>query len=354
MKLLKVPIVLLLGVVTLNSSLLAVGTPAGTVIDINPTIKYAMNNRKIEEKAPRARYIVDKVISFEVSRVNNIKQKTVKGLTLLAPFRVSNLGNSTENFVLNLSYGKIRDFSFQKSVIYIDKNGNNKLEKSEEVDASIVKNLTPDSNQMVWLGAVTPKNIGLNKKVSFGLKGEASSGDTNAVYKTATKQNDNSKEDIVFADKRSEDDNIQDNIYINRYVWSIKSNVELGIELETNIISADPLNGVCKNKKDANDGNYFSIPGATNIRSWKIYNNTTVTAKDIKFSMKANLAVEKFATSSRNTWWRSDSRVHVLLSSTGKIIGVGRFNRSNNSIDFTVKEIRGGEMVYPHIVTEIK
>ena len=354
MKLSKVTTLLLLGVVGFTSSSFAVGTKAGTIVEATPTIEYEMSGVEKKERVAKTRYIVDKVISFKVSRVTGVKQKTVKGLSLLAPFKVSNMGNSIENFVLNLSYGKIKDFTFESTVIYIDKNNNGKLEDFEEVDMSVVKNLRPDNNQLVWLGAVTPKNIGLNKKVSFGLKGEASSSDESGIYKEATKKNDNAKEDIVFGDSSSEGDTAQDNVYTNRYEWSVDSSVELDIRLSTNIMSADPVNGICKNQADALAGNYFSIPGATNIRSWEIHNDTTVMATDISFSVKADSRVEKFATSSKNTWWKSDSRVHVLLSSNKKIIGFGKFNSSKNSVDFSIKEMRGGEKIYPHIVTEVK
>lgn len=355
MRLSQVTTVLLIGVVGLTTTSLALGTKAGTIVEATPSVEYKMNSVEIkEERVAKITYIVDKLIRFKVSRVTGMKQKTVKGLTLLAPFKVSNIGNSTENFVLNISYGKTKDFTFKSTVIYIDKNRNGKLEDFEKVNIDIVKNLKPDDNQLVWLGAVTPNNIGLNKRVSFGLKGEASSNDKNSVYKDDSKKNNILKEDIVFGDDRSEDDAEKDNIYTNRYEWSVDSNIELSIKLSVNIMSADPVNGICKNITDALAGNYFSIPGATNIRSWEIYNNTAVTATDIHFSVKANDKVEKFATSSKNTWWKGDSRVHILLSSNKKIIGVGKFNSSTNSVDFIIKEMKGGEKVYPHIVTEIK
>jgi len=194
----------------------------------------------------------------------------------------------------------------------------------------------------------------LNDRVSFGLKGKASSGGEESVYKEESKKNDNLREDIVFGDDRSEDDSVQDNIYINRYVWSIDSNVDLGIRLFTNIITADPVNGVAKDKLDAQAGNYFAIPGATHVKVWEIYNDTVVTAEDIKFSVKADKKVEKFVTSSKNTWWRGDSRVHILLSSANEIIGVGKFDSNKNLVEFTIPKMRGGDKIYPHIVTEIK
>ena len=241
----KITVAVLIGVVAFNSSSFSYGCKVGTVIEVIPTIEYDMTSNQIKDKAPKAKYTIDKIISFKVTRVTDIKQKSVKGLSLLVPFRVSNIDNSTENFVLNLSYGKIKDFTFD-------------------------------------------------------------------------------------------------------------SNIELKIKLATNIVTADPLNGVCKSKKDAEEGNYFAISGATVVRSWEIYNDTTITAKNIKFFMSIDKKVEKIATDSKKTWWKSDRRVHILLSSTGKIIGMGKVNSNKNLIEFTIPNIKGGERLYPHIVTEIK
>jgi hypothetical protein len=102
MKLSKITTALLLGVVVFSSSSHALGTRAGTIIETEPTIEYEIENRKIKERVKKATYVVDKLISFKVERVTGVKQKAVKGLSLLAPFRVSNMGNSKENFVLNL------------------------------------------------------------------------------------------------------------------------------------------------------------------------------------------------------------------------------------------------------------
>jgi len=346
--------ILLLGIVGLNSSALAQGTKAGTEVVVKPTIEYKMDGAKVKEKVVKAKYVVDKVIQFKVTRVLGAEQKTVKGLTFLAPFKVLNSGNSIENFVLNFSYGADKQFSFDKTVIYIDKNRDGKLEASEEVDASVLKRLSPDKSQLVWLGAVTPKSVALNTKVRFGLQAKASGGGKDTVYKKATTYNVVEKEDIVFGDDDSENDAFFNNSYINRYLWSIQTDIDLGMKLSTNIMSADPLNGIAKDKKDAEAGKYFSIPGATHVRSWRIYNDSVVIAKDIHFSIDADSEVERFAKSSKNTWWKSDRRIHILRSSENKIIGEGEYNSRRNSVDFTIKELKGGESVYPHVVTVIK
>jgi len=354
MALSKFRTIFLLSMVAWNSSILAQGTKAGTSVYTYPTVEYRMDGKRVKEEVAKIKYIVDKIVQFKVTRVLELKQTTVKGLTFLAPFKVVNYGNSMENFVLNISYGDAKNFSFEKTVVYIDKNNNGKLEASEEVDNSVVKNLRPDSSQLVWLGAVTPKNIPLNKKVRFGLQAKASKGGENAVYSEATKINNILKEDIVFGDEDSENDDFFNNNYINRYLWTVQQSVDLGMKLEINIMSADPLNGIAKSRKEAESGKFFSIPNATHVRSWKIYNDSVVTAEDIHFSIDEDSKVERFAISSKNTWWKKDKRIHILLSSNNKVIGQGIYNKRKKSVEFTIKELRGGESVYPHVVTVIR
>jgi len=344
----------LFGVVVLNSSTFAEGTKAGTEVVMTPAIEYIMGGKIVKEQIVKSKYIVDKLVQFKVTRELDLKQTTVKGLTLLAPFKVTNSGNSVENFVLNISYGDVKNFTFDKTVIYIDKNNNGKLEASEEVNGNVIKNLRPGSNQIVWLGAVTPQNVVLNKKVRFGLEAQASSGGERAIYKEASKVNTVLKEDIVFGDGESENDTFFNNTYIDRYLWTIQPSIDLGMKLEINIMSADPVNGIAKTRKEAEAGKFFSIPNATHVRSWKIYNDSVVTAEDIHFSITEDSQVERFAISSKNTWWKNDRRIHVLLSSSNKIIGQGVYNKSKKSVDFTIKELRGGEAVYPHVVTVIR
>ena len=129
---------------------------------------------------------------------------------------------------------------------------------------------------------------------------------------------------------------------------------KLEMKLSWNIISADPVNGVCKDSKDAKSGKYKAIPGATTVRSWDIINHTKAVAKDVTFSIEIDSKVEKVATTSKNTWWRSDKRVHVIYVKGKGNIGAGRYNAKRNSVDFFFKEIKAGETIHPHIVTEIK
>jgi hypothetical protein len=121
-----------------------------------------------------------------------------------------------------------------------------------------------------------------------------------------------------------------------------------------NIISADPVNGVCKDANDAKSGKYKAIPGATNIRSWEIINNTTASAKDVKFSIKIDPTVERIATTSKNTWWKNDKRVHIIYVPKKGNIGEGIYRANSNSVEFFFKEIKSGETFHPYIVTEIK
>ena len=79
----------LFGMVVLNSSTFAKGTPAGTEIVVTPVIEYVMGGKTIKEQVVKSKYIVDKLIEFKVTRALDLKQTTVKGLTFLAPFNVT-------------------------------------------------------------------------------------------------------------------------------------------------------------------------------------------------------------------------------------------------------------------------
>lgn len=350
----KFTTVLLWGMVALKGSAFAKGTKAGTEVTVEPIIEYTIAGEKVKEEVEKAKYVVDKIVQFKVTRVAEMKQKSVKGLNLLAPFKVENDGNSIENFVLNVSYGRGKRIEFDKTVIYVDKNHNGKLESFEEVESNVIKNLRPGSSQLVWLGAVTPTELPSRKRIRFGLEAKASRGGRDSIYLESARVNNILKEDTVFGDSNSENDDFFNNKYITRYLWSIEKSINLGMKLETNIMSADPLNGIAKTKEEAEAGKFFSIPNATHVQSWKIYNESLVTVKDVYFSIPEKSDVEKFAKSSKYTWWSRDKRIHILLSSDNKIIGEGKYNSKRKSIDFRIKELRGGEVVYPHVVTTIR
>jgi hypothetical protein len=133
------------------------------------------------------------------------------------------------------------------------------------------------------------------------------------------------------------------------------NNVKLDITVVENFITADPINGTCKDWRDATSGRFKAIPGATSVRTWKIRNNTNTVAKDIKFDIKLDSKIEKVAKNNKKTWWRNESKyVHILSDTNGKIYSTGVYDAKTNSIKFTIKEIKPKQQVYPHVVTEIK
>ena len=118
MKLSKITTALLLGVMTFSSTASALGTRAGTVIETISSVKYKLGDSSQKMNAPTAKQIVDRLVSFDITRVTGEEQRIVKGENLLAPFKVSNMGNSVENIVLSSTYGERKDFSFENSIIY--------------------------------------------------------------------------------------------------------------------------------------------------------------------------------------------------------------------------------------------
>jgi hypothetical protein len=356
MKLSKVLAATLITSVGFTATAMASGTKAGTKISNQPVLEYSFGAETKTAKAPEASYVVDKVINFTVELKKDQKQKVIVGKHALGEFVITNKGNSVENFVLSGNYGSLKDFKFSSSKIYIDKNNNGVLDKSEMKHTPVLSKLAIDGKKTIWIDATTDIKTVVGKGNHFGLLARATAKGLKEIYTKQSTKNSMSKVDIIFADGAFGGDKVRDNQAIIRYIWTtVKSdnNVKLSMNIIHNVISADPINGVCKNLTDAKSGKYKAIPGATNVRAWSIENKTKEIAKSVKFSIKLNSNVEKIATSSAKTWWKNEKRVHILWTSKG-VVGEGKYNAKTNSVDFVIKEIKPGETYYPHIVTEIK
>jgi hypothetical protein len=492
MKLSKVLAITLFGTIALTSTAMASGTKAGTKITNTPTLSYSMGGTSKTLKAPASSYVVDKVINFTITRSEATEHKVVAGSTKMVEFRLTNIGNSVENFKLS-KWHNVNNIKFLSKKFYIDANGNGKLDKAERTDSTLVKKLAIDGSKKIWMELKIDSKAVVGKHSNSGVLAQAV--DASSKPYSASKVNRMAVEDIVFADgkvyapidkardgkmsmwygftitkgskielekhlefnhitadpkngisksrQEAESDkfqpvvnatrvkifevknatkakgkNIKVSIALNltdekvsktskytwwgkqekrvHIVWDKKSKKVVGVgkynpktkaidflikeinageklylhvvtvliknakveklemKLAWNIISADPVNGVCRDANDAKSGKYKAIPGATTVRSWDIINNTKSVAHNVKFSIKIDSKVERVATTSKKTWWRSDKKVHVIYVIGKGNIGEGKYNRKTNSVDFFFKSIKAGEKLHPHIVTEIK
>jgi hypothetical protein len=360
MKLSKVLAITLLGAIAMTNTAMASGTVAGTKITNTPTLSYSMGGTTKTLKAPTSAYVVDKVINFTVKRDTNIEHTIMVGGQAVAPYTITNIGNSVENFIVRGKQSPLKQFSFTKTQIFIDRNRNGVLDKAEKVNNIIISKLKVDGKRKIWLSVETSAKTALKKRNGYGVQVSASAKGIKEIYTKQTVKNTMAKVDIVFADTKygAGGDNIRDNRLISWYNWtSIQntSNVKLDItpygSLDTAmIVQHDPVNGMRRKGVSPK-----AIPGATVIKRWSIKNNTKTTAKNVKFSMKIDLKKEKFATNNKTTWWaaRKGYGTQILWDyKKGLMKGEGVIK--GNTITYIIPEIKPGQHVLPHMVTIVK
>ena len=360
MKLSRVLAITLLGAVAMTNTAMASGTVAGTKITNTPTLSYSMGGATKTLKAPTSAYVVDKVINFTVKRDTNMEHTVMVGGQAVAPYTITNIGNSVENFVVRGLQSPLKQFTFSKTQIFIDKNGNGVLDKAEKVNNNIIPKLKMDGKTKVWLAVNASEKTALKKRNGFGVQVSASAKGIKEIYTKQTATNTMAKVDIVFADTKygAGGDKLRDNKLISWYNWTSienSSNVKLDIspygKLDTAmIVQHDPVNGMRRKGVSPK-----AIPGATVIKRWSIKNNTKTTAKNVKFSMKIDLKKEKFATNNKTTWWagRKGYTTQILWDAKkGLMKGQGIIK--GNTITYTIAEIKPGQHVMPHMVLIIK
>jgi hypothetical protein len=360
MKLSRVLAITLLGAIAMTNTAVAKGTAAGTKITNTPMLSYSMGGEKKTLKAPVSSYVVDKVINFTLKRDTATEQKIQVGALAYAPYTLTNIGNSKENFVVRGNQSHVKGFKFTKTMVFVDKNGNGNLDKNEKVATSLVKGLKANKKTKVWIAVQTSTNTAIGKRNAYGIEVRATPKGVKEIYTKQTVKNSMAKMDIVFADGtyKASADKVRDNRLILWYGWNtVAVDGKLTTKLSWSRVSADPINGVCKDSKDAATGKYKAIPGATVIKSWYVQNLTKETAKNVKISMKINSKLEKVAKDSKKTWWKNDKRVHLIMNKVNgkwKTVGEGKYNSKTKAIDFVIKEMKPNSTYHLRIVTELK
>ena len=356
MKLSRVLAITLLGAIAMTNTAMAKGTVAGTKITNAPTLTYNMGGKDKTLKAPVSSYVVDKVINFTITRSEAQEHKVVAGSTKIVEFKLTNIGNSAENFKLS-KWHNVQNVKFLSKKFYVDGNGNDVLDKAEKVDSALVKKLAMDGSIKIWMELkIDPKAV-INKRSDSGLLAQAV--DASSKPYVATKNNRMGVEDIVFADGKvyAPVEKARDGKMSMWYGFTIVqgSNVKLDItpygKLDTAIIvQHDPVNGMRRTGVSPK-----AIPGATVVKRWSIINNTKTIAKNVKFTMSIDPKKEKFATNNKTTWWagRKGYGTQILwdykkglMKPQGVIKG--------NTITYTIPEIKPGQHVMPHMVFIIK
>jgi len=352
MKLSKVLALALISTVGFTSTAMAKGTIAGTRIINQPVLEYSFGNIKKTTKAPVASYIVDKVINFTLTRSEATEHKVVAGTTKLVEFKLTNIGNSAENFKLS-KWHNVQDVKFLSKKFYVDTNGNGILDKAEKSDSSLVKKLAIDGFKKIWMELkIDPKAV-INNRSDSGLLVQAVNSSSKPYVASAT--NRMNAEDIIFADGSyySQLDKVRDGKMTMWYGFTImKSDNNVKLDISTYhkdsaiTVTYDPINGT-KNPK--------AIPGAKLVKRWHIKNNTKTTATNVKFQISIDDKKEFFSKNNNNTWFAKENRPvqHVWKSGTG-VYKDAKCTVKGNSVTCIIPKIEPGVDMQPHIVVEVK
>jgi hypothetical protein len=349
MKLSKVLAITLLGAVATTNTAMASGTTAGTKISNTPTLTYSMGGANKSLKAPTSAYVVDKVINFTVKRDTNIEHTIMVGGQAVAPYTITNIGNSVENFIVRGKQSPLKQFNFTKTQVFIDKNGNGVLDKAEKVNNNIISKLKVDGKRKIWLSVETSAKTALKKRNGYGVQVSASAKGIKEIYTKQTVKNTMAKVDILFADTKygAGGDNIRDNILISWYNWTSienSSNVKLDIVKEYEKVIEDPVNGT----KDPK-----AIPGAQVLLKYQIINKTKTEAKNVTFTINYDVSKVRLAAPKEIAGYYGIEKPYFIIDSRGKEIGKA-VETKKGTITFTIPSIKAGVTYYPHTATIIK
>jgi uncharacterized cupredoxin-like copper-binding protein len=345
MKLSKVLAITLLGAVAMTNTAMASGTTAGTKISNTPTLTYSMGGANKSLKAPVSSYVVDKVINFTLTRSEATEHKVVAGRTKIVEFKLTNIGNSKENFKLS-KWHNVHNVKFLSKKFYVDVNGNGVLDKAEKVDNAFVKNLSMDKSRKIWMELkIDPKAV-IGKRSDSGILAQA----VNRSLKpyVASAKNTMNKEDIVFADGRvyAPVDKARDGKMSMWYGFTIiqdVNNVKLNIVKEYERVVKDPVNGT-RNPK--------AIPGAQVLLKYQITNKTKTEAKNVKFTINYDASKVRLAASKEIVEY-GVKKPYFITDSRGRETGRA-VESKKGTITFTIPSIKPGVTYYPHTATIIK
>jgi hypothetical protein len=267
----------------------------------------------------------------------------------LVGFKVSNLGNSVENFALTRD-GSIHEFDYSKNVFYVDADNSGVLEESEKVDTALISSLAMDGSQIIWMEVETDAVSLLGKINKDGVMVEAVDASSNPY--TASTSNDIATEDVVFADGTNGVSAARDGKLVLWYKFTTIENLE-NVKLDVSIrstngqiITYDPVNGTT---------NPMMIPGAKIAKIWSIKNNTSTTATNVKFSVTIDSTKETFSTNLDNTWAEGESYpTQLVWNNTTNIATAIEGVIDGDVITYTIPEIQAGVEMMPHLFVEVK
>lgn len=162
--------VLILSLFGFSVSLLyAKGTSAGTAIDNQAQIHYALAGIDYNLTSNQNHFLVDQIVDLHLSWQDNTPIEVGagdEGRVLI--FSLTNLGNSTDLFSLTYEHNSSSDFSPSNPQIYIDSNANGIYDAGTDTLAADI-NLTADANVTLFVLADIPTDVNLSEISQDGI-----------------------------------------------------------------------------------------------------------------------------------------------------------------------------------------
>ncbi|MCH9740014.1 MAG: hypothetical protein K0U38_04120 [Epsilonproteobacteria bacterium] len=352
MKLSKFLSVALLGAVAFTSQAMAAGTVAGTEIKNQPTLNYSMGDAAKTADVEATSYLVDKVINFTLARVDAKEQTIIAGKTGMAAFKLSNIGNSVENFALS-NDGWTHEFDFSSKKFYVDADNSGSLEESEKIDTKLVSKLAIDGSTTVWMEVAVDEKVELSKANWEGVMAQAVDASANPYVASTT--NDLAVEDVVFADSSygAASDAERDGKLALHNKWTTIENPD-NVKLTVAPITSEPAVKVTYDPTNGTE-NPMMIPGAKVVKRWSIKNETSTTATDVKFSVAIDSETEYFAKDLSATWMAGRSQpTQFIWNNTTRTATDIEGVIDGDVITYTIPEIKAGEEMIPHLILRVK
>lgn len=257
-------------------SAFAVGTPSGTTISNQATVDYSVggvNQTQITSAA--ASFVVDSRIDLTVSEVSGNATQTTPGQNnVVATFRVTNTGNSTQGYQLSAVNEATGATLFSQSDNqdvnnlrwFVDSDGNGTYDAGSDA-ATNINTLATDADGesvVVFVLADIPVAATNGQYANVRLQAIAAVPGTNgATLATQTAGADNpAAVDVVFADAgRDATESAADQYEIRSAALTVTKNAA---------VISDPFNGTGADRK--------AIPGAVIQYTIVVTNNSTTTA----------------------------------------------------------------------------
>jgi uncharacterized repeat protein (TIGR01451 family) len=239
---------------SLNGTLHAAGTVAGTSITNTATVNYSVGgSAQSPVTSNTASFLVDRKVNLSVTEVGGAATSVSYGDNgQVTTFQVTNLTNATQDFRLFASqqlslaittFGLTDNMDMNNVHVYVDANGNGTYEPLVDT-ASYIDELAPDLSKTVFIVADTPSSGGSSGTAGVALTARTAVGGTPGALGSdiaATVGVDSPTTiDVVFADAAGAIDLLHDGAQsaLDSYVTATTS-VTFA---KSAVIISDPVN----------------------------------------------------------------------------------------------------------------